>query len=40
MQKESIYNKMTYVEMEVVSELKRLGIEWSYEQPVFVWDEN
>jgi hypothetical protein len=40
MQKESIYDKMTYAEKEVASELKRLGIQWSYEQPVFVWDEN
>jgi hypothetical protein len=40
MQRESIYDKMTYSEKEVASELKRLGIQWSYEQPVFVWDEN
>jgi len=40
MQKESIYDKMTYAEKEVASELKKLGIQWSYEQPVFVWDEN
>jgi hypothetical protein len=31
---------MTYAEKEVASELKRFGIQWSYEQPVFVWDEN
>jgi hypothetical protein len=40
MKKESIYEKMTYVEKEVDSELIRPGIQWSYEQPVFVWDEN
>jgi hypothetical protein len=40
MQKESIYEKMTNAEKEVASELKRLGIQWLYEQPVFVWDEN
>ena len=40
MQRESIYDKMTYAEREVADLLKDLGIRWSYEHPVFVWDEN
>ena len=40
MQKESIYDKMTYAEKKVAELLKDLGIRWSYEHPVFVWDEN
>jgi len=40
MLKESIYDKMTNAEKEVARALKELGIQWSYEQPVFVWDEN
>jgi len=40
MQKESIYEKMTNAEKEVAALLKDLGIKWSYERPVFVWDEN
>ena len=40
MNKESIYNQMTRCEKEVAELLKELGILWSYEQPVFVWDEN
>lgn len=40
MQKESIYNRMTNAEKEVSSVLKELKIRWSFEQPVFVWDEN
>lgn len=40
MQKESIYNRMTNAEREVALVLKEFGIQWSYEQPVFVWDEN
>jgi len=40
MQKESIYDKMTSAEREVAELLKNLGIKWSYEHPVFVWDEN
>lgn len=40
MQKESIYNKMTNAEKEVAKVLKEFGIQWSFEQPVFVWDEN
>ena len=40
MQRESIYDKMTNAEREVAELLKDLGIKWSYEHPVFVWDEN
>lgn len=40
MTKESIYNKMTNAEKEVANVLKEFRIQWSYEQPVFVWDEN
>ena len=40
MQRESIYNKMTTAEKQVANLLKNLGIKWSYEHPVFVWDEN
>ena len=36
----SIYDQMTRSEREVAIMLKNLGIKWSYEQPVFVWDEN
>ena len=36
----SIYDKMTRSEKEVAELLKNLGIKWSYEHPVFVWDEN
>ncbi len=38
--KESIYDKMTKSEKEVAELLKELGVRWSYEQPVFIWDEN
>lgn len=31
---------MTRAEKEVANVLKKLGIFWFYEQPVFVWDEN
>jgi len=31
---------MTKSEKEVARFLKDIGIKWSYEQPVFVWDEN
>jgi hypothetical protein len=31
---------MTNAEREVAELLKDLGIRWSYEHPVFVWDEN
>lgn len=40
MQKESVYEQMTRSEKEVATMLKDLGIQWSYEQPVFVWDES
>jgi hypothetical protein len=40
MQRESINNRMTNDEREVANVLKDFGIQWSYEQPVFVWDEN
>jgi len=36
----SIYDKMTNAEKEVAGLLKDLGIYWSYEKPVYVWDEN
>lgn len=38
--KESVYDRMTKAEKEVANVLKELKIQWSYEQPVFVWDEN
>ena len=38
--KESIYDQMTNAEREVAKLLKDFGIKWSYEHPVFVWDEN
>ena len=31
---------MTNSEKEVAELLKDLGIKWSYEHPIFVWDEN
>jgi len=31
---------MTKAEREVAELLKDLGIKWSYEHPVFVWDDN
>lgn len=31
---------MTNAEKEVADVLKEMGIKWSYEHPVFVWDEN
>ncbi len=40
MQRESIYDRMTKAEKEVANVLKEYRIQWSYEQPVFVWDEN
>ena len=35
-----VYDRMTKSEKEVANVLKKLGMKWSYEQPVFVWDEN
>jgi len=40
MKRGSIYDKMTCAEKEVVELLKEMDIKWSYEHPVFVWDEN
>lgn len=40
MQRESAYDRMTNAEKEVAKTLKDLRIEWSYEQPVFIWDED
>ena len=40
MQGESVYDKMTNAEREVADLLKDMGIRWSYEHPIFVWDEN
>jgi len=37
---QSIYGRMTQSERKVANVLRRLGIRWSFEQPVFVWDEN
>ena len=37
---ESTYNRMTNAEREVANVLKEFGIQWSFEQPIFVWDEN
>lgn len=39
MQRESVYDRMTHAEKEVADVLKEFGIQWSFEQPVFVWDE-
>lgn len=36
----SVYDRMTNAEREVAELLKDLGIKWSYEHPIFVWDEN
>ena len=40
MHNKSIYDQMTGSEKKVANLLKKLGILWSYEKPVFVWDEN
>jgi len=40
MKRVSVYDIMTYAEREVAKLLKKMGIKWSYEQPMFVWDEN
>ena len=39
MQKELVYDRMTNAEKEVANVLKEFGIRWSFEQPVFVWDD-
>lgn len=36
----SIYDRMTNAEKEVADLLNKMGIKWTFEQPVFVWDEN
>ena len=38
--RESVYDKMTNAEREVAELLKEMGIKWTYEHPVFVWDDN
>jgi hypothetical protein len=38
--RESIYDNMTRSEQEVAQFLKELGIFWSYEKPIYVWDRN
>jgi len=40
MQKELVYDRMTNAEKEVANVLEELKIQWSFEQPIFVWDEN
>jgi hypothetical protein len=40
MKRESIYDRMINAEKEVANVLKEFNIQWSFEQPVFVWDEN
>jgi hypothetical protein len=40
MLKESVYDRMTNAEREVAHILREFGIQWVFEQPVFVWDEN
>ena len=40
MQRCSIYNRMTKSEQKVAQFLKELGIFWSYEKPIYVWDSN
>lgn len=40
MKQVTIYDKMTNAEREVAEVLKEMGIKWSYEHPVFVWDDN
>jgi len=40
MNKKSIYDRMTHAEKEVATALKEFGIRWSFEQPMFVWDDD
>jgi len=40
MQIESVSNHMTKSEREVAELFQELDIPWTYEQPIFVWDEN
>ena len=36
----SVYDRMTKAKREVAELLTEMGIKWTYEHPVFVWDEN
>jgi len=36
----AIYGQMTRSEQEVAQFLKELGVFWSYEKPIYVWDNN
>ena len=40
MKRKSIYDNMTRYEQKVAQFLKDLGIFWSYEKPIYVWDRN
>jgi hypothetical protein len=40
MLKKSIYENMTKSERDVAQFLKELGIFWSYEKPIYIWDRN
>lgn len=40
MLKESVYDRMTIVEKEVAKVLKEFRIQWTFEQPLFVWDDD
>ena len=40
MKQKSIYENMTKSEKIVAQFLKDLGIFWSYEKPIYVWDKN
>lgn len=40
MKNDSVYNHMSRSEKEVAEFLKETGIFWSYEKPVYIWDEN
>ena len=36
----TVYGQMTRSEQEVAQFLKELGVFWSYEKPIYVWDGN
>jgi hypothetical protein len=40
MLKESVYDRMTIAEKEVAKVLKKFRIQWTFEQPLFVWDDD
>ena len=40
MLQKSIYDNMTRSEQKVAQFLKELGIFWSYEKPIYVWDRD